>query len=281
MRLSEVLRITPGKQLVDIDPRSTPGWKGRKDDKVLSRSQLDEIGVRLASYQEMVYANAKVSEDPRRLLLVLQAMDCGGKDGTVKNVVGQFHPLGLRIVNFGPPTPEELAHPFLWRTRNALPPAGYVGVFNRSHYEDVLIARVRELVPRATLSRRYEAINRFEAGLVGSGYTIVKVMLHISREEQHLRLLERLTDPTKHWKFNPQDIEERAFWDQYQQAYDIALEKCSTDLAPWYVVPADRKWYRNWAVAGLLKEAFENLDLKYPQPTINLEKEKRRLAASK
>jgi PPK2 family polyphosphate:nucleotide phosphotransferase len=252
----------------------------KKNSKERSRAQVAEIGTQLATHQEILFANAKAAGDQRRVLLVLQAMDCGGKDGTVKNVVGQFDPLGLRIVGFGPPTKEEREHPFLWRIKQALPPAGYLGVFNRSHYEDVLAVRVRELVPRRVWARRYDTINRFEAGLVASGYALVKVMLHISYAEQGMRLAERLMDPTKHWKYNPDDIDARDRWEEYQEAYEVMLERCSTEVAPWYVVPADRKWYRNWAVANLLLETFQKLDLKYPKTDLDLPKEMKRLQST-
>jgi PPK2 family polyphosphate:nucleotide phosphotransferase len=193
-------------------------------------------------------------------------MDCGGKDGTVHHVIGQMNPQGLRITGFGPPTEEERQHDFLWRIRRALPEPGYIGVFNRSHYEDVLIVRVHQLVSEDVWRGRYEEINAFERELADSGFTIVKIMLHISREEQLERLKARLDDPTKRWKFNPADIDERAKWDEYQRAYHDALANCSTDLAPWYVVPADRKWYRDWAVARLLQDTLESLKLRYPDP---------------
>ncbi|WP_018347558.1 PPK2 family polyphosphate kinase [Longispora albida] len=279
MLLSDLLRAGPGTSLAGIDPRSTPGVKpGRsKDAKEWSRREVAKIGADLARYQEMLFANAKTAGDLRRVLLVLQAPDCGGKDGTVKNVAGQFNPIGLRIAGFGAPTKEELAHPFLWRIRNALPPAGYVGVFNRSHYEDVLVVRVRGLVPRRVWARRYDTINKFEAELAGSGLTLVKVILHISYEEQRARLAERLTDPEKYWKYNPGDIDERGYWRDYQEAYDAIIEKCSTEAAPFHVVPADRKWYRNWAVASLLREHLAGLGLKYPEPDFDPQKELERL----
>jgi PPK2 family polyphosphate:nucleotide phosphotransferase len=211
------------------------------------------------------------------VLLVLQAMDCGGKDGTVKKVAGAMNPQGLHIVSFGKPTEEERAHDFLWRIRNALPVPGYVGVFNRSHYEDVLIVRVHDLVPRAVWFARYEQINQFERELVEDGTTIVKVMLHISYEEQRQRLLARLDDPTKHWKYNRSDVDEREYWPAYQEAYAEALTRCSTAYAPWHVVPADRKWYRDWAVATLLREALADLDLRYPTGDFDVETEKQRI----
>jgi PPK2 family polyphosphate:nucleotide phosphotransferase len=218
-----------------------------------------------------------VAGDRRRVLVVLQAMDCGGKDGTVNHVIGRLNPQGLRITGFGVPTPEERRHDFLWRIRKALPLPGYIGVFNRSHYEDVLVARVHRLVPEEVWRQRYEVINAFERQLVGDGVTIVKIMLHISREEQLARLQARLADPTKRWKFNPGDIDERGRWAAYQEAYRDALANCSTDLAPWFVVPADRKWYRDWAVARLLQETLESLKLRYPDPDFDVAAQLERL----
>jgi PPK2 family polyphosphate:nucleotide phosphotransferase len=281
--LRELLRVGPSADLQDIDPGSTPGLPGRKvtgkDPKGWARAQLAPIGAQLAHHQEMLYAGAKAAGDSRRVLLVLQAMDCGGKDGTVKKVAGAMNPLGLHIVAFGPPTEEERKHDFLWRIRRALPPAGLVGVFNRSHYEDVLVARVDSLVPERVWRSRYWQINGFERELTDRGFTLVKVMLHISYEEQRVRLLERLTDSTKHWKYNPADVDARGRWTEYQAAYNDALSRCSTDHAPWYVVPADRKWYRDWAVANIVLEAFRDMGLSYPEPELDLDAERRRLEA--
>jgi PPK2 family polyphosphate:nucleotide phosphotransferase len=280
--LLRVLRVGPGVDLSAINTAGTPGLPDRKsvrkDPKMWARAELDEVGERLAVQQEMLFAGAKADpEDQRRVLLVLQAMDCGGKDGTVKKVAGAMNPQGLRIVAFGPPTSEELEHGFLWRIRNALPRPGIVGVFNRSHYEDVLVARVRELVPAKVWRARYQEINDFEQELVSSGVTLVKVMLHISFEEQRQRLLARLDDPTKHWKYNTEDVDNRAYWPAYQEAYHDVLTRCSSDHAPWYVVPADRKWYRDWAVAHLLLQAFMALDLRYPAASFDVARERARL----
>jgi PPK2 family polyphosphate:nucleotide phosphotransferase len=268
--------------LASVDPGATPGLpkKATKDDhpKRWAAAQLDgPLGVALGEEQEKLYASAKTGGDRRRLLVVLQAMDCGGKDGTVHHVAGRLNPQGLQIRSFGAPTEEERSHDFLWRIRRALPDAGYVGVFNRSHYEDVLIARVHGLVPEEVWRDRYQKINDFEYELVDQGFTLLKIMLHISPEEQRKRLLARLDDPTKHWKYNPADIDERAFWPAYQDAYRDALAACSTDLAPWYVVPADRKWYRDYAVARLLLETLEALRLSYPGPSYDVRKERARL----
>lgn len=267
--------------LAGIDPRSTPGLPDRKvtgrDPKGWAREQLTAIGAELARSQEMLYAEAKAGSGQRRLLLVLQAMDCGGKDGAIKKVAGAMNPLGLHIVGFDTPTDEERRHDFLWRIRRALPAAGYVGMFNRSHYEDVLIARVDSLVPERTWKSRYWQINGFERELVNGGFTLVKVMLHISYDEQRVRLLERLDDPAKHWKYNPADVDARAKWGDYQSAYADALSRCGTEHAPWYVVPADRKWYRDWAVANLLRETLADMNLAYPKADFDLNAERRRL----
>jgi PPK2 family polyphosphate:nucleotide phosphotransferase len=282
-RMSELLQAGPGRvDLAAIDPRSTPGLPPAalkaKDTKEWARADLAALGLELFAEQEKLFAEAKGGGSRRRLLLVLQAMDCGGKDGTIKKVVGQFNPQGVHIVAFGKPTEEELAHDFLWRIERNLPAAGMIGVFNRSQYEDVLVVRVHNLVPARTWKARYDKINEFEANLVRDGCAIVKVMLHISYAEQRVRLAERLEDPTKYWKYNTGDIDERARWSDYQAAYADALSKCSTDYAPWHVVPADRKWYRDWAVAQLLLEKVQELRLAYPPPDFDPEVEKRRLA---
>lgn len=280
--VSELLRVRPPVDLAAVDPRGTPGLPDgkavRRDRKGWARAALADLGTDLGDLQTRLYASAVGGGDSRRVLLVLQAMDCGGKDGATKAVARTMNPLGMHIVAFGPPTREELAHHFLWRIERALPPAGYLGVFNRSHYEDVLVARVRGLVPRRSWQARYDEINAFEESLVTGGLTLVKVMLHISYEEQRQRLLDRLNDPTRYWKYDPQDVEERARWAEYQAAYRDMLERCSTDHAPWYVVPADRKWYRNWALAHLLVEALRTLGLEYPPPRFDLSAERERVA---
>jgi PPK2 family polyphosphate:nucleotide phosphotransferase len=277
--LRSQLTVAARTKLSDIDPRSTPGLPDlrRDDPKDWSADQVAEIGEQLASYQERLFAAAKKATSARRVLLVLQAMDCGGKDGTVRAIARGMNPAGLSAVGFGPPTAEERKHDFLWRIRRALPAPGMVGIFNRSHYEDVLVVRVHELVPEKEWSARYEQINAFEAELADDGLTFVKVMLHISFQEQKERLKDRLDDPTKYWKYNPGDLDERQLWDDYQRAYQDALTKCSTDKAPWYVVPADRKWYRNWAVATLLQETFAELDPRYPPADFDVDAERERL----
>ncbi|MFI1814243.1 PPK2 family polyphosphate kinase [Streptomyces sp. NPDC020422] len=275
--LRDRLRLPAGERidLSSYDAAATPG--GPKD-KAAGLTATAALGPGLADLQERLYA-ASTAGDRRRLLLVLQGMDTSGKGGTVKHVIGLFNPSGCRIHAFKAPTPEELAHPFLWRVTKALPLAGEIGIFDRSHYEDVLIARVRSLVPRAELEERYAEIQAFEKQLTEDGVTLVKVFLHLSYEEQRDRLLERLDNPEKHWKFNPGDIEERALWPAYQEAYEIALERCSTEAAPWYLVPADRKWYRNWAISTLLGEHLAELDPQYPKGDFDVAECRRRLLA--
>jgi PPK2 family polyphosphate:nucleotide phosphotransferase len=275
---AEMLRCPPGPvDLSAIDTRATPGAIG---DKAATREAMPELGLRLESLQERLYANAQAAGDRRRVLLVLQGMDTSGKGGVVKHVVGPLNPYGCKLTSFKAPTKEELDHDFLWRIRKALPEAGYLGVFDRSHYEDVLIARVRDLVPRRVWSRRYATINRFEERLAADGCTVVKCFLHISSETQKERLMARLDDPGKHWKYNPTDVDERLLWPAYQEAYAAALEKCNTEAAPWYVIPSDRKWYRNFAIMMLLTEVFEGLGLEWPEGEFDLATEKARVAGS-
>ena len=269
--------LRAGRDLAAVDPRSTPGLP-RRADKQWSREQMAVLGPALAGHQERLFAAAAVGTDRRRVLLVLQAMDCGGKDGTVKSVVGALDPQGVRIKAFGAPTPEELAHHFLWRVTAALPGAGQFGVFNRSHYEDVLAARVRGLVEPAVWRRRYDEINDFERAQAADGTLIIKLMLHISYEEQRARLLARLDDPTKRWKFRVGDLDDRDRWAEYQRAYAEAVSRCDAGHAPWYVVPADRKWYRDWAVANILLAHLDELKLSYPQVDLDLPLLRQRLA---
>ncbi|MFD9408843.1 PPK2 family polyphosphate kinase [Streptomyces sp. NPDC059989] len=276
--MSRLLRVPAGERidLGRFDPAAIPAGPA---DKATGRAATARLAGQLGSLQERLYA-ASTAGDRRRVLLVLQGMDTSGKGGTVKHVIGLFNPSGCRIRAFKAPTPEELEHPFLWRVTKALPQPGEIGIFDRSHYEDVLIARVRELVPRGLLGRRYSEINRFEESLADDGVTVVKVFLHIGYEEQRARLLERLDNPDKHWKFNAGDIEERALWPAYQRAYELALERCSTDAAPWFIVPADRKWYRNWAISTLLLEHLEAIGPRYPEGDFDVEECRRRLLAT-
>jgi PPK2 family polyphosphate:nucleotide phosphotransferase len=272
--VSDRLRVPTGDvDLRSYDTRATPGFSGSK---TAGKAALAEVGSRLSDLQEKLFASG-VKGDRRSVLLVLQGMDSSGKGGTVRHVIGQVDPQGCAVTAFKAPTPEELAHDFLWRVRRRLPGPGILGVFDRSHYEDVLIVRVHELVPRATWARRYSTINRFEAGLAERGIQMIKVFLHISKEEQRQRLIARLDDPTKHWKFNPRDIDERAWWQEYEAAYEAVLTRCNPETAPWYVVPADRKWYRNWAVAHLLVEHLEDMKLEWPKADLDVAEQRSRL----
>ena len=258
-----------------LDPRDTPGVMG----KARARKDVETMAPELAELQEKLFANGKRGGQ-NKVLLVLQGMDASGKDGTVKHVVGQVNPAGVRISPFGRPTKDELGHDFLWRITRAVPTAGELGVFNRSHYEDVLIVRVHELVPRAVWSRRYARINAWEKRLAAKDTAIVKVFLHISKDEQKERLLARIEDPTKHWKVGTADIPELHRWDDYQAAYAAVLQKTNTDDAPWYVVQSDRKWYRDWAISHLLVETMRDLDLAWPNlEGVNLKAMKKELLA--
>ena len=273
-RIADLLRAPAGAvDLSAIDTRATPGFAGKKADAEALRPELAE---RLATLQEQLYADGR-SGGARSVLLVLQGMDASGKGGTVRHVVGQVDPAGVHAVAFGGPTREELAHEFLWRIRRELPRPGMLAVFDRSHYEDVVAVRVRGLVARRTWSRRYATINRFEERLAAQGTVIVKCFLHISPEEQRARLLARLDDPTKHWKYSRGDLEDRALWGEFQRAYGDAIERCGAGAAPWYVVPADRKWYRNWAITQLLIQRLEELGLGWPAADFDVDEEKARL----
>src|SRR5215216_3646154 len=248
-RISDLLRVPPGPvDLSALDTRATPGFD---DGKAAGKAALGELGSRLSDLQERLHAEG-VKGGTRSVLLVLQGMDTSGKGGVLRHVIGQVDPQGCEIATFKAPTREELAHDFLWRVRRRLPGPGKLGVFDRSHYE---------------------------AGLAERDVRLVKVFLHISKEEQRQRLLARLDDPTKHWKFNSRDVDERAFWPDYRQAYEAALERCNTDLAPWYRVPADRKWYRDWAIARLLVEQLEDMKLTWPKADFDAEEQRARLLA--
>jgi PPK2 family polyphosphate:nucleotide phosphotransferase len=273
--LTAHLRIAPGPvDLSAIETDAAPGFDGKKAD---GEKALLALAPDLEELQERLFADGK-ADGRRSILLVLQGMDTSGKGGTLRSTVGLMDPQGVRITSFKAPTEEERRHDFLWRVTRALPPEGLVGVFDRSHYEDVLIARVRELASPDEIRRRYAAINDWEADLAGQGTTVIKCMLHISAEEQKKRLLARLDDPTKRWKFNPHDLDDRDGWDDYVVAYGDALERCNTEKAPWHVVPADRKWYRNWAVTLLLIEQLEEMDLRWPAPAYDVDEQRARLA---
>jgi PPK2 family polyphosphate:nucleotide phosphotransferase len=272
--LTELLRLPSGPvDLSTYDARDTPGFDGSKSE---GKQALSELGEHLSELQERLFAEG-VNGGRRSVLLILQGMDTSGKGGVLRHAVGLVDPQGVRIKAFKAPTEEELRHDFLWRISKELPPAGLIGIFDRSHYEDVLIARVRSLVDTDRLERRYDAINAFEQRLVDEGTVVVKCMLHISHEKQQERLLERLDDPEKHWKFNPGDVDERALWPAYQGAYEIALERCNSDAAPWHLVPADRKWYRNWAVGTMLLEALQGMGLSWPTADFDVAEQRRRL----
>ncbi|WP_367130472.1 PPK2 family polyphosphate kinase [Saccharothrix sp. HUAS TT1] len=262
--ISDAFRVDPDHfELAGVDPSGTPVGPRSKAAAVVD---MAKIGDELDGLQERLYAEG-TGGGHRRVLLVLQGMDTSGKGGTIRHVAGLVNPQGLRIASFKKPTRAELRHDFLWRIRRQVPPPGYIGVFDRSHYEDVLIARVDNLVPSTEWRRRYRQINAFEAELAGQGVTIVKCFLHISPERQRERLIARLEDPLKLWKYNPGDLEVRSKFSRYQLAYQDALVKCSTPAAPWFAVPSDRKWYRNWVVARLLLEALRDLAPAYPEPS--------------
>lgn len=273
----DALRVEPGFRLADVDTRSTPGYDG---DKEQGKADLEAGVDPLADLQERLFAQSVAGTATGSVLLVLQAMDTAGKGGIVKHVVGAVDPQGVELASFKKPTAEELAHDFLWRIRKRLPDAGRLGVFDRSHYEDVLIGRVRQLAPAEEIERRYGAIVAFEAEAAELGIRVVKVMLHISKDEQRERLADRLDRPDKHWKYNPSDVDERALWDEYMDAYQVALERTSTPIAPWHVVPADRKWYARLAVQQLLLDALTDIDPQWPAADYDIATEKQRLAES-
>lgn len=275
--IASLLRAGPGIDLATVDTSGTPGFDG---DKAAGQEALAAGAEELADLQEQLFAASRSGGDTRRVLLVLQAMDTAGKGGIVKHVVGSVDPQGVAIAAFKRPTPEEEAEHFLARIRRRVPAAGMIGVFDRSQYESVLIHRVRGLSTPDEVESRYPEIVEFEQSLVADGTTIVKVMLHISKDEQKARLTERLERADKHWKYNPGDVDERQYWEAYQAAYELAITRTSTDTAPWYVVPADRKWYARLAVQQLLLDALRDLRLEWPPATFDVEVEKKRLAAT-
>jgi len=276
-RVTDLLRLPAGPvDLAAVDTAATPGFDGSKAD---GEAALALLGPRLADLQERLYAEGRTG-GTRSVLLVLQGMDTSGKGGTVRHVVGEVDPQGLSITTFKAPTREELSHDFLWRIKARLPAPGQIGVFDRSHYEDVVVVRVLDLVEPRTWRRRYGTINRFEERLVADGTRMIKCFLHISKEESKDRLLRRLDKPDKLWKFKPGDIDSRADWGPLMQAFGDALERCNTEAAPWYVVPADRKWYRNWAIMNILVEQLEEMSLVWPAPDYDVEEQRQRLLAS-
>ncbi|GEM29916.1 hypothetical protein NN3_09230 [Nocardia neocaledoniensis NBRC 108232] len=273
--VTSVLRAD-GQRVVDLDPSTTPGFTG---DKQLGKKLLVERGLVLSDLQERLFANGRTG-DRRSVLLVLQGMDTAGKGGIVRHVIGSVDPQGVDHASFGVPTEEEKQHDFLWRIRKRLPVPGQIGVFDRSHYEDVLVVRVHNLVPPSEWEKRYGLINTFEREVADAGTTIIKVAMFVSLDEQKRRLRERLERPDKHWKFNPTDITERAHWPEYQKAYQVLLDRTNTDYAPWYVLPADSKWYARLAVTELLIDALTGLDLDWPKADFDVAEQLRRLDES-
>ena len=267
----DLLRARPDGSplLARIEPAAHPGIDGKR----AALGELEETASRLADLQERLYA-----EHTRALLVVLQGMDTSGKGGTISHVFRGVNPAGLDVAAFKQPTEEERAHHFLWRIERRLPDPGSITIFDRSHYEDVVVVRVQNLVPEATWQGRYDEIVAFERRVAAAGTSIVKVYLHLSFEEQRERLLARLEDPDKHWKFNEGDLTAREHWDDHIAAYEDAIARCDADDAPWYIVPADRKWYRNWAVERLVVETLEQMDPRFPRPPLDVEALKAKLA---
>jgi PPK2 family polyphosphate:nucleotide phosphotransferase len=270
----ERFKVAPGARikLKDIDP----GFKDRHENHKDAAAEIEIYQQKLRELQQLLYAERR-----RSLLICLQAMDTGGKDGTINHVLAGMNPQGCRVASFRQPSPEEAAHDFLWRVHRAAPARGEVVIFNRSHYEDVLVVRVHGLVPKDIWSRRYDRINEFEKGLVDHDTHILKFFLHISKEEQLTRFKQRLDDPAKQWKISESDYSERKFWDDYLEAYEDALSRCSTDHAPWFVIPADHKWFRNLAVARIIAEHMEGMNMNYPKPKLDLEHIRREYHAAK
>jgi len=258
-KLSRKLMVEPGQKvrLSKTDPDSTDGVKNKQE----AEERLEKNVARLAQLQYLLYAEKK-----RAVLIVFQAMDAGGKDGTIRQVMSGLNPQGCRVIPFKVPAGEEREHDFLWRIHKATPAYGEIGIFNRSHYEDVLVVRVQNLVPKAVWAERYKHINAFESLLDESGVKVLKFFLHISREEQQARLRERLQDREKHWKVSAADFEDRKRWNDYMAAYEDVFRECSTSWAPWYIIPANKKWYRNLAVSQIIVEALEEMDLQLPKP---------------
>lgn len=262
MSLRDKLLVKPGSKvsLADYPTDATPGFKEKPD---VGATLADEAA-KMARLQYLMYAEKK-----RALLIVLQAMDTGGKDGTIRHVMTGLNPAGVHVKSFRVPSEEELGHDFLWRIHQAVPPKGDFGIFNRSQYEDVIVVRVHDLVPRPVWRARYDQINAFERHLTENDVTILKFFLHISKAEQKRRIQDRIKDPERCWKLSPADFKERAYWNDYQDAYEDALSKCSTEWAPWYIVPADRKWFRNLAVSEIMLETLEAMKMKFPRASFD------------
>jgi PPK2 family polyphosphate:nucleotide phosphotransferase len=268
--------LPPGP--VDLSSIPTDATPGFSRGKAAGKQALLDLGAELSDLQERLFAHSRTGE-PERVLLVLQGMDTSGKGGTLRHTVGLVDPQGVRITSFKAPTKTELRYDFLWRIRRALPGPGILGVFDRSHYEDVLIARVHALAPPEEIERRYTAINDFERELTETGTVVVKCMLHVSPEKQRARLLARLDTPAKHWKYDPADVSERARWAEYREAYELALERTNTEHAPWHVVPSDRRWFRNLVIGGLLLDTLRGMHLEWPPATYDVAAERARLLA--
>jgi PPK2 family polyphosphate:nucleotide phosphotransferase len=272
----DALRVGPGFVLADVDPEAVLVGP---HDREQAAAELFALEPEVADLHEKLWAQAKEG-GPKALLIVFQGMDTSGKGGATKAMDRLLDPLGFSVVGFGPPTDEEKQHGFLWRHERELPAPGRVRVFDRSHYEAVLVERVRGFASEEEWSGRYDQINAWEGGLAARGVTVLKCMLHISRDEQKQRLLDRLAEPDKHWKYNPGDVDERGRWDEYMAAFQDALVRCSTDAAPWYVVPANRKWHRDWLLGQLLAETMRAMNLSFPASTIDVEAERARIEAS-
>ena len=276
-RWADILRVADGFRLADVDPDSTPGYD---HGKAHGTRDLEKGLATLSGLQERLFAESRVGVAKNAVLLVLQAMDSAGKGGIVRHVVGGVDPQGVALAAFKAPTAEEREHDFLWRVEKRLPEPGFIGVFDRSHYEDVLIGKVRALADDTEIERRIGAINAFEERISAAGIRVVKVMLHISPEEQKERLRERLDRPDKHWKYNPGDVDERLLWDDYMRAYQVVFDRTSTEAAPWHVIPANSKWYARLAVQELLLAALQDIDPQWPVADFDVEAEKKRLDAS-
>lgn len=261
--MSELHRIQPNIQLnlsaISADGKSYYGGKRQQAEAEFKANRKE-----LVEWQNRWYAEGK-----RKLLIVFQALDAGGKDGTIRRVFSGVNPQGVRVASFKAPSKEELDHDYLWRIHKVVPAKGMIAVFNRSHYEDVLVVRVHDIVPEAIWRPRFEQINQFEKLLTDTGTTIIKFYLHISKDEQAARFQERLDDPSKHWKFDPEDLEKRTYWNDYLAAFEEAIRRCSTEYAPWYVIPANQNWYRNWAISQVLVETMRELNPQYPQSDID------------
>ncbi len=265
MNVLKKYTVAPNRKvdLKDYDPNDTGSYRDKDD----ALDDLEKDRLKLIDLQEQLYAEKK-----RSLLLVLQGIDTSGKDGTIRHVMSGVNPQGVQVTSFDVPSADELAHDYLWRVHRAAPARGRIGIFNRSHYEDVLVVRVHELVPRKVWQARYQQINDFERMLAENDTTVLKCFLYIDKDEQKQRLQERLDDPQKNWKFQKGDLADRKLWNEYMQAYEDALSECSTEIAPWIVVPANRKWYRNFVVMRAVVETLEQMDPQYPPPAPGLDK---------